>query len=156
MSAKPAESLRRDLDEATYECVDLKRVPAPDRAAIKKDQRVRAVIAAFDRLSLFVPTHIAQLLCDFARYYNRGMRIAAGGNHSVAVKQDGSLVSWGRHIWGQVRDTPTTHDFVAVSLSSSHSLALKEDGLISVDKCRVRQPRTVSSRWLQAGGIAWR
>ena len=32
--------------------------------------------------------------------------IAAGSFHSLALKADGSIVSWGRDNYGQVSDTP--------------------------------------------------
>ena len=93
MSTKPAKS-SRGPDNVTneYVCIDRTRVPATDSRAITHDRRVRAVLAAADRLSLFVPTHIAQLLCDFSLDISVRNRIAAGIAHSVAVKEDGSLM----------------------------------------------------------------
>jgi alpha-tubulin suppressor-like RCC1 family protein len=55
-------------------------------------------------------------------------RIACGVWHSVALKSDGSLVSWGRDTYGQVSGTPSGNDFVSVCGGDSHSLALKSDG----------------------------
>ncbi len=48
--------------------------------------------------------------------------------HSVALKTDGSLVSWGNDLFRQVSDTPTGKDFVSVSATGYHSVALKTDG----------------------------
>ena len=50
--------------------------------------------------------------------------IAGGGDHSLALKDDGSLVSWGYDNHGQVSNTPTGTGFVAIGGGSYHSLAL--------------------------------
>jgi len=56
--------------------------------------------------------------------------IAAGGNHSLALKSDGSIVGWGSNYYGQTT-TPTGSDFfVAIAAGSRHSLALKSNGSI--------------------------
>ena len=54
--------------------------------------------------------------------------VAAGRSHSVALRSDGSLVSWGYDSQGQVRDTPTGAEFDAVAAGGIHSVALKSDG----------------------------
>ena len=103
-----------------YVRIDRTRVRANDARAIAHDRSVRAVLDAADRLSLFVPTHIAQLLCDYARPGKAQHRLS----YCVALKIDGSLVSWGLDVDGQVRDIPTGAGFVAVAVG----LALKSDG----------------------------
>ena len=71
--------------------------------------------------------------------------VAAGSNHSVALKSDGSLWAWGHNGNGQLGDGTTTSrtlpvqvtapsnsgylsDIVAVGAGSNHSMALKSDG----------------------------
>lgn len=73
--------------------------------------------------------------------------VAAGGQHVLAVKKDGSLWAWGRNDAGQLgngnRDPDlltrgtavpgrvgTDTDWVAVAAGASHSLGLKADGTL--------------------------
>ena len=56
--------------------------------------------------------------------------IAAGGYHSLALRQDGSLVAWGWNDYGQC-DVPEGNDFVAIAAGHWHSLALRADGSIA-------------------------
>lgn len=55
--------------------------------------------------------------------------LAAGPNHLVVVKSDGSLAAWGRKQSGEC-DVPAGSDFVAVGVGCSYSVALKSDGSI--------------------------
>jgi hypothetical protein len=63
--------------------------------------------------------------------------VAVGGDHTVAVKDDGSLWAWGWNLFGQLGDpalyltsTPVQigSDFSAVAAGSFHTIALKRDG----------------------------
>jgi len=66
--------------------------------------------------------------------------VACGGNHTMAIKTDGSLWAWGRNNDGQLGldsstnrfPTPqpvgTDKDWVSVSCGTSHTVALKNDG----------------------------
>ena len=67
--------------------------------------------------------------------------LAAGDNHSLALKSDGTLLAWGNNGGGQLGDGTTvnrwipvavtgTRDIVAVSAGAFHSLALKRDGTL--------------------------
>jgi alpha-tubulin suppressor-like RCC1 family protein len=64
--------------------------------------------------------------------------ISAGGNHTVAVKSDGTVWAWGMNTYGQLGDNTTTRreapvqvsglsDVVAVAAGTYHSVALKSD-----------------------------
>lgn len=74
--------------------------------------------------------------------------IAAGASHTVALKEDGSLVAWGGNLHGEVTGMPTTDDpysaianpvtlegqvlrgVKAIAAGVSHTVALKEDGSV--------------------------
>ncbi|MDD2586512.1 MAG: DUF3048 domain-containing protein [Syntrophomonadaceae bacterium] len=73
--------------------------------------------------------------------------IAAGGDHSLALKSDGSVWAWGNNNHGQLGDGSTTprsypvqvrgstgegflQGIMAIAAGGSHSLALKEDGTV--------------------------
>jgi len=58
------------------------------------------------------------------------VQVACGDEHSLALKLDGSIASWGYDGAGQVSNTPTGNDFVQVAGGGYHSLALKSDGSI--------------------------
>ena len=106
-----------------YVRIDRTRVRANDARAIAHDRSVRAVLDAADRLSLFVPTHISQLLCDYARPGKAQHRLSC----SVALKSDGSLVSGGYDGFDLVTGTPYGADFDAGSGTNSISQILRTD-----------------------------
>jgi hypothetical protein len=54
--------------------------------------------------------------------------VAAGADHGLAMKTDGSLVAWGRDTEGQVTNVPAGNDFAAIAAGDFHNLALKSDG----------------------------
>ncbi|MGI9103823.1 MAG: Ig-like domain repeat protein [Terriglobales bacterium] len=67
--------------------------------------------------------------------------IAAGANHSVAVRSDGTVWAWGSNSYGQLGDGTTTDrsipvqvtglsDVIAVAAGNFHTLALKSDGTV--------------------------
>jgi alpha-tubulin suppressor-like RCC1 family protein len=71
--------------------------------------------------------------------------IAAGGNHTVALKNDGTVVAWGYNRYGQVTGTPTIDSataspvtlggqilsgVTAIAAGGGHTVALKNDGTV--------------------------
>ena len=67
--------------------------------------------------------------------------LAAGGDHSLALKSDGTVLGWGDNGSGQLGDGTTTNrltpiqiqsltGIIAIAAGTSHSLALKSDGTV--------------------------
>ena len=52
------------------------------------------------------------------------------GNHSLAVRSDGTVVAWGENRFGQTDVPSDLSDVVSVAVGGSHSLALKSDGTV--------------------------
>jgi len=72
--------------------------------------------------------------------------VAGGGSHSLGLKEDGSIVAWGRNDYGQCNVPEPNEGFVAVAGGGYHSLGLKEDGSIVAwgwnyyGQCNVPEP----------------
>jgi hypothetical protein len=56
--------------------------------------------------------------------------IAAGGDHLLALKQDGKVAAWGMNNRHQCDVPPGLKGVVAIAAGDSHSLALKQDGTV--------------------------
>ncbi len=56
--------------------------------------------------------------------------IAAGENHSLALRADGSVVAWGDNSYGQTDVPSAAKGAVAIAAGWRHSLALKSDGSV--------------------------
>jgi alpha-tubulin suppressor-like RCC1 family protein len=56
--------------------------------------------------------------------------VAAGGAHTVAVKQDGTVVAWGSDEDGQSSVPPGLRNVVAVAAGTYHSAALRANGTV--------------------------
>ena len=67
------------------------------------------------------------------------VQIAAGGNHTVALKKDGSIWVWGRNNYGQLGDDTATdrrspkrigneNDWAQITAGDTYTVALKKDG----------------------------
>jgi alpha-tubulin suppressor-like RCC1 family protein len=65
--------------------------------------------------------------------------IAAGDNHTVALKNDGTIRAWGNNSNGQLGDDTTSNrttpvqvnrlsDMTAIAAGDNHTVALKKDG----------------------------
>ena len=56
--------------------------------------------------------------------------IAEGANHSLALKEDGTVVAWGSNSFGKCNVPRRLNEVVALAAGGNHSLALKEDGTV--------------------------
>ncbi len=65
--------------------------------------------------------------------------IAAGAEHSLALKADRTVVAWDRNSKGQLNVPHLLSDVVAISASHTHSVALQNEGVTEP-----RQAKTVA------------
>jgi hypothetical protein len=56
--------------------------------------------------------------------------IAAGGEHTVALKSDGTVVAWGYNYAGQTTVPAGLSGVVAIAAGAWHTVALKSDGTV--------------------------
>lgn len=56
--------------------------------------------------------------------------VAAGQSHSVALKDDGTVVAWGSNYYGECNIPSGLNNVVAIAAGMSHTLALKSDGTV--------------------------
>ena len=56
--------------------------------------------------------------------------ISAGGYHSLALKDDGTVVAWGGNYNGESTVPAGLSGVTAISGGGFHSLALKDDGTV--------------------------
>ncbi|MFN9113533.1 MAG: choice-of-anchor D domain-containing protein, partial [Bacteroidota bacterium] len=56
--------------------------------------------------------------------------VSGGGEHSLALKSDGTVVAWGRNTEGQATVPAGLSGVMAVAAGAYHSLALKADGTV--------------------------
>ena len=57
--------------------------------------------------------------------------VAGGAEHSLALKDDGSVIAWGRHDLYQTNVPATVTDAIAISAGGQQSLALRRDGTVA-------------------------
>src|SRR5262249_37806294 len=58
--------------------------------------------------------------------------IAAGANHSIALKSNGTVVAWGRGDFGQTNVPTGLTNAVAIASGADFSFALKSDGTLTM------------------------
>ncbi len=68
--------------------------------------------------------------CDVPPPNRDFVALAAGFQHSLGLKDDGSIVAWGVNAFGQCTPPSPNDGFVALAAGHSHSLGLKDDGRI--------------------------
>ena len=84
--------------------------------------------------------------------------VAAGGYHSLALRADGSIVSWGSDRYGQVSQTPAGTGYTAVAAGASTASRCgptarsSAGGMMELARCR-RRRRAPGTRPLPPGAI---
>jgi len=58
----------------------------------------------------------------------QALAIAGGALHSLALRNDGTLLSWGDNTYNQISATPADSGYVNISAGEYHKLAIKGDG----------------------------
>ena len=58
------------------------------------------------------------------------IQVAAGGEHALALKKDGTVVAWGNNVYGQATVPEGLSDVKVVAAGNSHSVALTADSTI--------------------------
>jgi alpha-tubulin suppressor-like RCC1 family protein len=56
--------------------------------------------------------------------------VSAGGDHTLALKNDGTAVVWGRNYYGEMTVPQGLGRVTAISSGASHNLAIKEDATV--------------------------
>ena len=57
--------------------------------------------------------------------------ISCGGNHSVGLKEDGTIVCWGSNTDNQLDEIYISYtNITAIACGHNHSVGLKDDGTI--------------------------
>ena len=67
--------------------------------------------------------------CTVPTSLSDAVAVAARGNHSLALRRDGTVAAWGNNSGGQCTVPVGLRHVVAVSAGGSHSLALRADGV---------------------------
>jgi alpha-tubulin suppressor-like RCC1 family protein len=57
--------------------------------------------------------------------------VAAGTSHTAALRNDGTILCWGRNSYGQTNVTPGLSNVVFISAGLDHTVALKSDGTVA-------------------------
>ena len=68
--------------------------------------------------------------CNVPGSLTNAVAIAAGGNSSLALREDGTVVAWGNNEYGQTNVPEDLTNAVAIAADWSHSLALRADGTV--------------------------
>lgn len=83
---------------------------------------------------------------------NDVVAIAAGAQHSLALKGDGTVVGWGSNGQGQTEPQPTLTNATAITAGFFYSAALKADGTVTAWGYQATPPAGLSNIVAISGG----
>lgn len=77
------------------------------------------------------------MYCDKDYFYKflNFKAIACGDNHSVALRYDGTIVTWGDNNYSQRHNVPKEKSFTSIACGKHHSVALHESGYVVTWGC---------------------
>ncbi|MFD1953876.1 fibronectin type III domain-containing protein [Paenibacillus thailandensis] len=107
-------------------------------------RRFMLLLCGFLMLTLLLPFQAAAAESDSAlaaENSRSGVTMVAGGHHTLALNQNGTVWAWGSNEYGQLGDGSTTNrstpvqvqglsSATAIALGDNHSLAIKSDGTV--------------------------
>src|SRR6188474_2301670 len=102
---------------------------------MKKNIRICLLLSAFSLLAIFGCDDVG--VKPMPQPLNPS--VSAGGFHSMSLKEDSTLWTWGGNFSGEFGDGTTTGkknpqligtDYVAISAGDGHSLAIMADGTL--------------------------
>src|SRR5881296_571379 len=82
---------------------------------------------------LMVPGTVVEwgnMIMPYVEPGTRFTNLAAGANHNLAIRSDGTVVAWGRNDWGQSAVPQDLKEVVAIAAGGDHNLALTSAGAI--------------------------
>lgn len=95
--------------------------------SFRRRKNVHLALVFVMLFSLVVPFADAAQIKSGSREF---VQIAAGGDHALALKADGTVVAWGDNSHGQTNIPAGLSDVVLIAAGAYHSLALKADGTV--------------------------
>ena len=119
VSASPVIATTASTSVVGYVCANPK-IPAP--SAVFAVTSGTATMVAWGRN--------VEGQCKFPAGLTEVISIAAGSNHTVALKSDGTVTAWGRNAEGQCTVPAGLTGVAALSAGSYHTVALKRDGTV--------------------------
>ena len=97
--------------------------------------------------------------CDVPSPNNGFIAVAAGGGHSLGLRNDSTIVAWGNNSFGQCDVPSPNNGFTAIAAGYDYSLGLRDDGSIvawgrnDCGQCDVPSPNTGFIAVSAGGGL---
>jgi alpha-tubulin suppressor-like RCC1 family protein len=82
-----------------------------------------------DLITIIFPSYIETIEDYIKTKFNSNKTIACGKYHTVGIREDRTIVTWGSNIANQ-RDNPPSGKFISIACGAFHSVGIREDGTI--------------------------